>query len=93
MPRDVGRTKHELRCVCAREPLLALYGVTESGLPYVHVKIYKQRRIYGEMFVTEGKVELRCRECFRWYTVRIVDPSRAVLKETEVPPQVANPAP
>lgn len=90
MARDQQRTKHELRCCCSREPLLALYGVTEGGLPYVHIKIYKQRRVYGEVLITEGNVKLLCRECLRWYTVRIVTPTSAKLDETEVPPQVAD---
>lgn len=78
--------QQELRCFCARKPLLATYGVNKDGKLYVHVKVYKQRRVYGEVLVTEGKVQLHCRECLRWHTVTIRQPGRAVLEEsTEVP--------
>ncbi|WKW85470.1 hypothetical protein SEA_REYNAULD_17 [Rhodococcus phage Reynauld] len=50
---------------------MAMYGVNENGHPYVHQKIYKQRRIYGESIVTSGTVELCCRECLRWTVIRI----------------------
>lgn len=78
-------TKNELRCFCSREPLLAVYGL-KDGKVYVHVKIYKQRRIYGEVLVVEGKVKLHCRECLRWHTVTIREPGSAVLEEDTAPP-------
>lgn len=73
-------SKNELRCFCRLEPLLAVYGIRDGKL-YVHVKIYKARRIFGEILVTEGKVSLRCRDCLRWHTVRLVNPNTAVLEE------------
>ena len=78
-------TKNELRCFCSRETLLAVYGVKDSKL-YVHIKIYKQRRIYGEALITEGKVKLHCRECLRWHTVTLRPPGHAVLEEDTDPP-------
>lgn len=86
------RTKNELRCFCSRAPLLATYGVDESGLLYVHVRIFKQRRIYGEVIVREGKVSLHCRECLRWHTVKIIQPNTAVLEE-DTDPQPIRPEP
>lgn len=80
-----GRTKNELRCFCSRAPLLATYGVDEKGKLYIHVRIFKQRRIYGEVIVQEGKVSLHCRECLRWHTVKIVQPNTAVLVEDTDP--------
>ena len=71
----------ELRCFCTRRPLLATYGVDSKGCLYVHVKIWKQRRLYGEVMVTGGRVQLRCRECLRLHTVVIRQPNRAALKE------------
>lgn len=63
----------EVRCFCQREPLLAVCGRdTRSGQPFVHVKTWKQRRLYTEVVVTSGEVRIRCRECFRWHTIRIV---------------------
>ena len=65
MPSRRTDTKHDLRCVCSRKPLLALYGVNDGSV-YVWIKIYKQGRIFGEVIVTEGKMKIRCRECLRW---------------------------
>lgn len=63
------RTRNEIRCYCRREPLLATYGVDDNGKVYIHVKVYKNHRIFGEVLVTEGTVELRCRECMRWFKI------------------------
>ena len=70
-----------LKCFCRHKPLLATYGV-RRGVLFVHVKIYKQDRIYGELYIEGGTVKLRCRECFRWQVVRIVQQG-AVLEETD----------
>jgi len=77
-------SKNELRCFCRQTPLLAVYGI-EDGKLFVHVKIYKARRIFGEILVTEGKVKLRCRDCLRWHTVRLQTPNTAVLEEDTGP--------
>lgn len=79
------RTSNELRCFCGREPLLATYGIDEEGRLYVHIKIFKQRRIFGEVLVTEGKVKLHCRECLRWHTVKIRQSGTAELAESTAP--------
>ena len=81
-------TSNELRCFCSRNPLLATYGLDHRGRLYVHVKIYKQRRVYGEVLVTEGRVQLHCRECLRWHTVIIREPGSATLKPEEFAPSV-----
>lgn len=80
------RSQHELRCLCSREPLLATYGVDEKGQLYIHVRVYKQRRVFGEVIVTGGTVKLHCRECLRWHTVVIKQPGRAELSEDSYPP-------
>jgi hypothetical protein len=85
------RTSSELRCFCSRNPLLATYGIDEQGMLYVHVKVFKQHRIYGEVLVTEGKVKLHCRECLRWHTVVIRQPGQAELEEAVIPPQLVVP--
>lgn len=84
------KTSNELRCICSRRPLLATYGVTDKGDLYVHVKIFKQRRIYGEILVTEGgRIQLHCRECLRWNAVIIRGPGEAsLLPDQAVPPFV-----
>lgn len=79
------RSSNELRCFCSRTPLLATYGLDEKGAPYVHVKVFKQDRIFGEIVVTGGEVKLRCRECLRWHSVVIRTPHRVALEEASPP--------
>lgn len=76
-----------MRCFCRGEPLLAVYGREPGGDLYIHVKIYKQSRVYGETYHTAGVVKIRCRNCSRWHRVRIVN-QKATLEVTE-PPVVA----
>lgn len=62
-----------VRCpFCSRHPLLAVHGRDKKGEPFVHVRIYKQKRIFGNIVVTGGPVNLQCRECFRWLRIRFV---------------------
>jgi|SRR5688572_31321493 len=84
-----ARTTNDLRCFCSRRPKLAVYGVDVAGKLYVHVKIYKQRAIYGEIICRQGEIEIACRECFRWHRVNIVQPERAVLQEIDRPEEVS----
>lgn len=80
------RSKQELRCFCSRKPLLAVWGNEANGRPYVHVKIYKQNRVFGETVHYDGEVKIRCRECFRWHSITFVGESRsASIEETETP--------
>lgn len=62
-----------------------MYGLDEYGKLYVHVRIFKQNRIYGEVIVREGRVSLHCRECLRWHSVKIIQPDTAVLMEDTEP--------
>jgi hypothetical protein len=76
--------RQQLRCFCGTRPLLGLYGF-ENGRLFVHVKVYKADRVYGEV-VAWGDLKLRCRNCLRWHTVVIRQPDRvAALEETEPP--------
>lgn len=63
------KTKYPLRCFCSRKPLLAYYGVGKDNDLYVHVKVYKQSRMYGELLFSGGTVKIRCRECLRWHKI------------------------
>jgi len=63
---------HDLRCFCSREPLLATYGIDKGGELYVHIKVWKQKKIFGNIIIKGGEVNLQCRECKRWQKVRIV---------------------
>jgi len=75
------RREHELRCFCSREPLLATYGIDSKGKLFVHVKIWKARRIFGELVIEGGIVKIRCRDCLRWHTVNVLG-TKATLQET-----------
>lgn len=61
-----------------------MYGVEASGKIYIHIKIYKQGRVYGETYHTDGTVQIRCRNCMRWHVVRIVN-STVQLEEAQPP--------
>jgi RNA binding exosome subunit len=87
--RATKRTSNELRCFCSRHPLLATYGIDEHGKLYVHVKVFKQNRIFGEVLVTEGTVKLHCRECLRWHRVVMRPHGQAILEETLPDPSAA----
>jgi hypothetical protein len=81
--------KKALHCFCARKPLLAYYGVDEQGRVYVHIKVYKQARIYGETLHYGGELKIRCRECFRWHRVVFVRTNELKLEEEADPPELA----
>lgn len=62
----------ELRCSCSKRPLLGIgYRDPSTNEPRLHVKVFKQGRVFGEMIATSGTVHLRCRECGRWSKVHI----------------------
>lgn len=78
----------DLRClVCSKHPLLAKYGRDRFGALYVHVKVFKQGRIYGEIILQGGgTARIRCRDCTRWYTVNIRQPEdRVDFDQDELP--------
>lgn len=81
------KTSYELRCFCARAPLLAMYGIDEKGALFVHIKIFKQKRVYGEVLIQEGTIQIHCRECLRWNAIKISPRGRVALEETP-PPEV-----
>lgn len=81
------KTKNPLRCVCSRQPLLAYYGKADNDKPYVHVKVYKQSKVYGEMLVTDGTCHLLCRECYRWTRIRLA--TETVAQDVGVPRPLA----
>jgi len=84
------RREKELRCFCRGQPLLATYGVDEKGALFVHLKIYKRDRIYGEAVYMGGVVKFRCRNCLRWHKV-VFREDGAALSETSSPlPQPSN---
>lgn len=62
----------EVRCYCRARPLLAKCGRDPDGEPWVHVKVWKGKRLYTEIIATAGIVRIRCRECMKWQIIRIV---------------------
>lgn len=82
------KSSYDLRCFCPRKPLLAVYGRNERGELYIHIKVFKQSRIYGEYIITAGKVQIHCRECARWHKVVIKSYEDVKLEEELKPPQI-----
>jgi hypothetical protein len=69
--------------------LLAVYGIDDKGRTYVHCRVYKQNRVYGDWIAHGGEVKLLCRECLRWHVIRFIDEGqRAVLQESAMPAEV-----
>lgn len=67
------KTKNHLRCFCSRKPLLATYGLDKRNRCYVHVKHYKQSKVYVDVVITSGVCHIYCRECGRWTVITIKD--------------------
>lgn len=83
------RSKYDLRCFCKGNPLLAKYGLDDRGRIFVHIKVYKQREVYSESIITDGRVKILCRYCKRWHIVVIRQPGIAQLEESERPSELA----
>lgn len=71
-----------------------MYGRDRKGRLFVHCRVYKQSKIYGEILAYDGEVKIRCRECLRWHNIVIISPtaSRAILREIQQPVEVDGPA-
>lgn len=67
-----------------------MYGIDDKGALYVHVRVFKQRRVYGEVLIKEGTVQIHCRECLRWNTVKIIKTGSVGLEEVPAPDVLAN---
>lgn len=85
MSDRTANRRQELRCYCSRSPLLAVYGIDSDGQPFIHVKIYKQHRIFGEFVFKGGVAKIFCRECVRWHVITIRPNVRPRLIETQKP--------
>ncbi len=92
MPTDpipVG-AKGEIRCFCSRSPLLGIYAIDRDSRPFVHIKVWKQGRLYAEIVVKdEAELSLKCRECFRWYRI-FIKPNRQPQITEILQPEVEN---
>jgi len=89
-PRPVGE-KGEIRCFCSRAPLLGVFGVNTQGEPFIHIKVWKQKRLYTELVLSgkSAKISMKCRNCYRWYNIFITDSNTAQMVET-TPVEVQN---
>jgi hypothetical protein len=77
----MSERRNDIRCICGRKPLLATFGRGGDGKLFIHVKVYKQSRIYGEVWVSaDAEVKIRCRECLRVQKIKIVS-DRPLLEE------------
>lgn len=77
----------DIRCFCSRSPLLAKWGRTSDDRTFVHIKVYKQKRLYAEVVVESGnKIRVRCRNCFRWTTINVKKKPEAEV--TELPENI-----
>jgi hypothetical protein len=79
----------EVRCFCARKPLLAVCGRdARTGQGFVHLKTWKGQRLYAEVVVSSGTAHIRCRDCFRWHRVRIVN-TEVEIQAKKLPESIA----
>lgn len=70
--------------------MLAIWGNDKTGKPYVHIRIYKQGKIFGDVLVHGGEVKICCRECVRWHCITFVGEQRnkAQLIQTNQPGEI-----
>lgn len=79
---------YDLRCTCSRRPLLARYGRDSKGHIYVHLKVFKGKRLYAESIFTGGNVRIKCRECLHWHNVIIRQSRDVVIQQSELPAEI-----
>ena len=51
---------------------MAVIKADKKGRPFVHIRVSKQTRIFGEIIFRFGEMVIKCRECHRWHRVRIM---------------------
>lgn len=78
------------RCFCRSQPILGMIKMENKKVVF-HIKVYKQTRIFAEIFLDSGSMRFRCRECFRIHRVTIVQnksPEFAVEEESRPDSQI-----
>ena len=79
----MARGEVELRCACSNHTLLGVgYRDPRTGEARLHIKIFKQSRVFGEVVITAGSAHIRCRDCLRYTKVTI---KRVPILETAKP--------
>lgn len=72
MKREEVDSSNNIRCYCSHSPLLAKWGLDSDGVVFLHIKVYKQKKLYTEVIAHAGAaLRVRCRECFRWTVINI----------------------
>jgi len=57
-----------------------MQGLDDKNKPFVHIRIYKQSRVFGEIIFNFGEIRIKCRDCYRWHIIRILG-NKAVLED------------
>jgi hypothetical protein len=60
-----------------------MYGTDTNGRAYIHVRIYKGHRVYGEVFTTHP-VSILCRMCGLWWNINIIN-DEITMKKRQAP--------
>jgi len=63
--------------------MLAAYGRDSNGDAYIHVRVYKAKRVFAEIYTTYP-ISLMCRWCGRWWRINIVN-KNITAQERNVP--------
>ena len=62
----------DVRCFCQHKTLLGRVDRDpETGAPCLYVKLAARGRTAREIVVLSGVVKVKCRDCTRWFTIRI----------------------
>jgi hypothetical protein len=87
-PIDLPSGRKFLRCFCSRQPVLAVYGLDSDGEPFVHMKSWKQHRVFCEAIFKGGIAKIFFRECIRWHIINIRSNPAQYRVETEKPTEL-----
>lgn len=76
--------RKDYRCTCSSRRRLASYGVDKQNKLFIHVKVYKAERVYGEIVVQGlAVVRLRCPACSRWHVINITNEVKPPIMEVD----------
>lgn len=61
-----------IECFCNRKPLLARAGRdSRTRRSFVWVKVVKNGQTIAEVVLTNGTIQVRCRECLRFHKITL----------------------
>jgi hypothetical protein len=67
-------TSFQLKCICPTKRTLARYGIDEKDNLYLHIKVYKQRRVFAQLVINApAKLRIQCPACGRWHGIVMRD--------------------